>query len=380
MQQQVKPKINSSGNESLKSRKESLIKMETVSSFALGILFGFLMNKANIVIAPTIRDQMLFKRLTMLKMFLSAVGMSMLSVCLILIINPKIYQKTLNGFIQRNKSINIVQLAIGGSLIGIGMVLSGSCPGTVFVQIGSGLRNSILTSVGGCFGVLFYYSFVHKYLSKTVLDKSSVELQQLSSYFGVKQIILNLFLGILFVSISFTIDYLFPDENRSIAVQTWSPSLCGLGIGGLQLFFILIFEKSLGISTGFTVLVAQLCRIRSFKRLFPSLESFQSGLSNLITILFSIGAVLGSFLCSYSSNDFPLDNKYGADFWPSLFGGFFLLVGARCAGGCTSGQGISGVSHLLIGSFLATAAMFAGGIAFAFSYVILTNDWHFYNL
>ena len=174
-------------------------------------------------------------------------------------------------------------------------------------------------------------------MNKKELDKSSIALQQFSSYIGAKQFIVNFLFGIIFVGISFAVDYFSPEENPN-----WSPSLCGLGIGLLQLFFILIFEKSLGISTGFTVLVAQLCRIKLFKQLFPSLDSFKSGTSNLITILFSLGAVLGSFLCSFSSNQFPLNDKYGGDVWPSFFGGFFLLVGARCAGGCTSGQGISG--------------------------------------
>lgn len=64
------------------------------------------MNKSNVYLAPIIRDQMLFKRLTMFKMFLGAVGMSMLSVFLILLINESIYRKVLNGFIQRNNRIN----------------------------------------------------------------------------------------------------------------------------------------------------------------------------------------------------------------------------------------------------------------------------------
>ena len=36
--------------------------------------------------------------------------------------------------------------------------------------------------------------------------------------------------------------------------------------------------------------------------------------------------------------------------------------GARIAGGCTSGHGISGMAQLSVGSTLAVAAMFAGGI------------------
>ena len=43
-------------------------------------------------------------------------------------------------------------------------------------------------------------------------------------------------------------------------------------------------------------------------------------------------------------------------------GGFVLLLGARIAGGCTSGHGISGMAQLAVGSTVAVAAMFAGGI------------------
>jgi hypothetical protein len=37
-------------------------------------------------------------------------------------------------------------------------------------------------------------------------------------------------------------------------------------------------------------------------------------------------------------------------------------MGARWAGGCTSGHGISGTLQLAVSSWLAAAAFFAGGI------------------
>jgi len=39
-----------------------------------------------------------------------------------------------------------------------------------------------------------------------------------------------------------------------------------------------------------------------------------------------------------------------------------MLAGARIADGCTSGHGISGIAQLAVASFIAVAAMFAGGI------------------
>jgi uncharacterized membrane protein YedE/YeeE len=49
----------------------------------------------------------------------------------------------------------------------------------------------------------------------------------------------------------------------------------------------------------------------------------------------------------------------------AFLGGFILLLGARIADGCTSGHGLSGMAQLAVGSTVAVAAMFAGGIATA---------------
>jgi hypothetical protein len=49
----------------------------------------------------------------------------------------------------------------------------------------------------------------------------------------------------------------------------------------------------------------------------------------------------------------------------AFFGGFLMLFGARIADGCTSGHGISGMAQLAVGSTVAVAAMFVGGIATA---------------
>ena len=49
----------------------------------------------------------------------------------------------------------------------------------------------------------------------------------------------------------------------------------------------------------------------------------------------------------------------------ALAGGILLAVGARWAGGCTSGHGISGSIQLSLASMITAACFFAGGIATA---------------
>ena len=204
------------------------------------------------------------------------------------------------------------------------------------------MANSFITAIGGCCGVLFYYLFVQDLFKRNEVSRSSIVLQQLPSIFHVNRLYLNLIIGLLMVAIGYVLEYLIPSKNESIEKNNWSPVFCGIGIGLLQLFFMIFLEKSLGISTGFSVITGQLYRIKSLQSFVSPLKSFTYGKENLVTFLFSFGAILGSFLCSYSSNQFPLDSQYGAKFTTSFLGGFFLLLGARCAGGCTSGQGISG--------------------------------------
>jgi uncharacterized membrane protein YedE/YeeE len=49
----------------------------------------------------------------------------------------------------------------------------------------------------------------------------------------------------------------------------------------------------------------------------------------------------------------------------AFLGGFIMLFGARWAGGCTSGHGLSGVGQLAVSSIIVTFCFFMGGILVA---------------
>ena len=392
--------------------------MKLFSSLCLGVMFGYLMNRSEVHLSLIIRDQMLFRRLTMMKMFLAAVGTSMLSVTIISFFNRSLYDRVFQNFVQRNNRINgekqrflpsttedsiLFSCAIVSRRLSdwhwndlVGNMSRNSLCSTVslifstindlrsFSSSGSGLFSSLFTCLGAFAGVLFYYKFVDPSLSRVELDKSSVVLQTVSSRFGWNRLSVHLILSLVFISLSFLLEVLIPfrgdlrDFDARLIASSWSPFWSGVGVGSLQLFFMLLFERSLGVSTGFSVLLGQFTRWKFFSTTFPSsLQSFRDGLNNYLTLLFTIGVIGGSFLSTSLSVGYPLQQYYGSNKSTSFIGGFLLLLGARCAGGCTSGQGISGLSHLLIGSILATAAMFAGGILTAFLYVFTTADWTF---
>ena len=253
--------------------------------------------------------------------------------------------------------------------------------------------------MGGLIGTYFYYIVVHERVSKEKLPATSLVLRRISDLLHVRSIIVHIVFGLTLLGIAIGLEFLFPwksDLNPNLlrkgtvnpdrafghifGMAAWPPSACGAGVGLLQLFFIFFLEKSLGASSAFTVFAAQICRIKIIGQAIPSLQSFAYGLKNYVALLFALGAIGGSALSSSLSQTIPLGAENGTNIFSSILGGFLLLLGARCAGGCTSGQGISGMTHLLVGSFITTACIFGSGIIFAFSYSLTNNEWLFQNL
>ena len=64
-------------------------------SLCLGFLFGYAMEKAKVYEPKAIRQQMIFRRFIMLKMFLAAFGSSMCAILLVAVLFKKRYESNL---------------------------------------------------------------------------------------------------------------------------------------------------------------------------------------------------------------------------------------------------------------------------------------------
>jgi uncharacterized membrane protein YedE/YeeE len=73
------------------------------------------------------------------------------------------------------------------------------------------------------------------------------------------------------------------------------------------------------------------------------------------------GVMLGSWILSRAVV-LPTAPEVHIGALRAVIGGGMLIFGARLAGGCTSGHGISGMSQLSVSSFLTVASMFGAGI------------------
>ncbi len=157
----------------------------------------------------------------------------------------------------------------------------------------------------------------------------------------------------------------------------WSPYVAGIGIGLLQIPVFLFLHGSIGTSGSYnSVACSMLSWIETNTQMsaacFPSDKSWWQ-------LSFVVGIVIGAF---FSVRLAHIKRKAISKAWDKLvgirtlgkralmgfLGGFIMLMGARLAAGCTSGNGISGIALLSIGSMIVIVSMFVGGILIALFY------------
>ncbi len=154
----------------------------------------------------------------------------------------------------------------------------------------------------------------------------------------------------------------------------WSPYIVGFAIGVLSWLSFLISRKALGTSTSFAR-TSGMIRKKYNPELVLELKYYQKYTPEIDwQWMLVLGIFIGSFISAQLSGQFELSFLPATDFpsvlnqnflgriFSALFGGILVGFGARWAGGCTSGHGISGTMQLSISSWLAAISFFLGGI------------------
>ncbi len=161
----------------------------------------------------------------------------------------------------------------------------------------------------------------------------------------------------------------------------WNPYLAGALSGLLAVASVFFTGKYFGASTSFVRGAGMLERLVSPERVAANSyfsKYLQPGVSGFDwQWMFVVGILVGALIAALSSGSFRLQTI--PDMWQRRFGkasgfrrgltafigGAILMVGARMAGGCPSGHGLSGVMQLAVSGFLALVCFFAGGMLVA---------------
>ncbi|MGI5832761.1 MAG: YeeE/YedE thiosulfate transporter family protein [Thermoguttaceae bacterium] len=154
----------------------------------------------------------------------------------------------------------------------------------------------------------------------------------------------------------------------------WSPYAVGIGIGVLSWLAFLLSNKPIGCSTAFVKSAGLLERLFRGPKVDerPYYQQFAPRIDWDWMLVF--GVLVGALASSLLAGQVEwlwVPAKWAAEIgtcaptrWlVALLGGFLAGFGARWAGGCTSGHGISGTLQLAVSSWIAAIGFFVGGIA-----------------
>jgi len=164
----------------------------------------------------------------------------------------------------------------------------------------------------------------------------------------------------------------------------WSPYWVGAGIGVLSWVTFAVMGKALGASTTMVRAVGTIEKIAAEEHVLSN-EYFIKYLGTAVepkpvfewqfalVVMLVLGALLSVWLSGEKFRE-EVPSLWKWRFGPSrlvrnavaFLGGVILLFGARLAGGCTSGHGISGSMQLALSSWLFFFSMIVSGAVTAF--------------
>jgi len=156
----------------------------------------------------------------------------------------------------------------------------------------------------------------------------------------------------------------------------WSPYVVGAGIGVLSWLTFYFSDSPIGASSFYAQVSGFIGKLFA-KRHTESLAYFKDNPPCMDwEFVFVVATIAGGAIAALTGGEYA--NEWLPPMWVARFGdsialravvafggGILMAVGARLAGGCTSGHGISGTLQLNMASWIAVVCFFVGGIAVA---------------
>ncbi len=316
----------------------------------LGIIFGSILQYAKLNKYNVISGLAILENLTVAKALAVAVGAGTILMSL----------ETGLGFATFHiKPFLLTGIIAGGFIFGTGMAILGYCPGTMAISLGEGSLDALAGIAGGLTGGLVYTLILPSISSILGPDLGTLSLM---SFTGNNALfyILSVLIGGIFIWLAFVL-------HRKEKAKDHKWLYTGLALAVLDGFIFLTssFNRPIGASTTYPYLADLLTGTTSndyFKAISkPGHWEF----------LFLTGAVIAGLINSINRKEFKLtlihsnwerfkgNSPSKRIFW-AFAGGFILLLGARMAGGCTSGHVLSGGMQLAVSSLVFAVFVFAG--------------------
>lgn len=342
------------------------------ASFALAALFGAIAQRTHFCTMGAVADIVNIGDWTRMRMWVLAIGVAMIGFNLMVAL----------GWVEARHSVyagpRLIWLSnlLGGLMFGFGMVLASGCGSKTLVRIGGGSLKSLV--VFAVLAIAAYATLRGMVAVARVATVDTVALtlpagqdlpSLLSHLSGLSRHMLALLLG----------------GGLGLALVAWALAsrearsgellLAGLGIGATVVavwwvsgVFGHLAEHPVTLEEVFLATNTQ--RMESLTFVAPIAYTVDwlilfSDKSKVLTIgiVSTLGVIAGSAAVALATRSFRWEGFGGTeDTANHLVGATLMGVGGVTAMGCTIGQGLSGLSTLALGSFIAFAGIVGGAV------------------
>jgi uncharacterized membrane protein YedE/YeeE len=343
---------------------------------AIGLVFGLVASRSNFCTMGALSDIVNMGHWGRMRMWLLAIAVAVAGTTALSLTG----QIDVSKAVTQRPTLPWLSLLVGGLVFGVGMTLAGGCANKNLLRLGGGSLRSLVVLV--FLGISAYMTLKGLFgqwradwLDPVAIDLGSrgwgdqglgTALARVSGLAGPTA--LTVVAGALVLAL---LVFVFKDKRfRSNGNHVMSGILLGaVVVAGWYISGHIGFGENPE-TLEFVYFATNTRTIESISFVAPiafSLELLMlwtdASLHLSFGIASAIGVVLGSALHALATRKFRLEGFANlSDLKSQLLGGVLMGFGGVTAQGCTVGQGLTGLSTLAMGSFLAVGGIVAGGV------------------
>lgn len=342
-----------------------------------GFLFGFAMVKGVAYLPSVIYGQLQWDKFLLVKFYLSALSASLIGAAILSLCGSDAAARFQASRITVGPGF--VSVAIGASLAGLGMALTGTEPAAAFTQTGTGVISGLYVLIGGLLAVLAY-GFLYDQVFSKIDEQGRPSKSSLDEIFGAEYWQVALPLGLSIAALCWALETKWSSpwtqelpsgvahDNGWLPhfkTAAWNVYYVGAFVGLLQIPLRASLNCLLDTTDAFVCCVTVPLKWISDNTSmdFPAWFKAHGSPGRLWGVFFFGAAALGGFLAAQLGGMLAFEHGFGIK-W-CLLGGFCLVLGALICGNCPTGLIVSGSSDLNVQCMLGAVLVLFCGMAAA---------------
>jgi uncharacterized protein len=355
----------------------SLTEQVFLWGFLIAALLGAVVNKTNFCTMGAVSDWVNMDSTNRLRSWLLAMAVAIIatnSIVALKLLSPDFHQ-----IAYRSENFAWLRYIVGGLTFGIGMTLASGCGNKTLIRFGAGnLKSLFVILIAGFFALMVTSNAIYPLIFQPWIGPTTINLSEfsivgqdlgsfISALAGTDNLPMVRLISALFMSLILLI-FIFKLASFR---RDWENIIAGICVGAAVVSIWYVTGGPLGQEWMMEMewedekRVAVSIQGLTFISPMARTITFLSEPNNFLLISFSMiamfGVITGSFLYAVFSKSFRIEwFSSWNDFYTHMIGAAMMGTGGVLAMGCTIGQGVTGISTLSLGSFLAVTSIILG--------------------